>query len=1156
MSEQDLFNLNFNELNYKTIANLQGPALSISIASLFNNAQGSLLIICEDILSCSKLKDNLKYLLPKIDICIFHDYETLAYDALSAHQDIISKRIELLANIKNKTNSIVLCPINAIMQRLSPVEFIGQNSLIYNVNDEIDLSQMRNNLIDQGYLQVDQVLSHGEFAIRGSIVDIFPAGCDEPYRIDLFDVQIDSISTFDIDTQRSLKKIDHIKLMPAHEFPFDKEAISIFRSNYRDYFVGANLKNHNIYQAISKGAIPAGIEYYLPLFFSHTSSLFDYLNDSFKIICVEDIFKLAEQFDIDTHQRANLFLGNSDHPPLEVYRVFLSAPEFIENVKKFSYINLYTQKQSKAINLKLKAVENIAFDHKLDKSDQNFCSFVHNFIKKHGRILLTAQTEGRRHALHELISASIIEQYKLKACSNFNDFISSNDPLMMSITPFDQGLIIEDQKLCIISESEIYGQQIVKQRQSRIKQNINPDTLIKNLAQLQIGQHVVHIDHGIGIYKGLKTININNVQGEYLQIEYQGGDNLSIPITALSKIARYSGSENPPLSKLGNNSWGIKKSKAAQKVLDVAAKLLDLYAKREASEGIKFTLDQKALDEFASGFGYEETIDQKAAIDATIADMLDKKAMDRLVCGDVGFGKTEVALRAAFVAAYSSYQVAILVPTTILAEQHYQNFKERFASSGLIVDVLSRFKTSSEQNKAIKDIKDGKIDIIIGTHKLLSKEIKFKKLGLLIVDEEHRFGVRQKERLKELRANVDILTLTATPIPRTLNMAMEGIRELSIIATAPEHRLAVKTFVMQESEQTCKEAILRELRRGGQVYYLHNDVATIALKEEQLQKIVPEAKIVIAHGQMHEKELQKVMRDFYHQRYNILLCTTIVENGLDIPTANTIIIDRADKLGLAQLHQLRGRVGRSHHQAYAYLFTPEKSLLSKEAKLRIEAIAALEQLGSGFLLATQDLEIRGAGEILGDEQSGQIQSVGFSLYMDMLSNAVKKLKDKKEVSLNDLYASDCEINMHLPSLFPDQYINNISTRLSIYKRLSSCENFEQISDLKIEIIDRFGPLPNEAKNLFEITNLQKIANTLGIKRINADSQGGLIELSEDHKINIDYLVGLISSCKHNEYSMSGQNTLRYKIPESEKRSRITILDMLLKALWANSKLKI
>lgn len=1143
----------------KSLGNLNQTAIVGAISAIYEQNKDPLLVVCADSFDAQALKQNLFALLPQAKVVYFQDWETLAYDTLSPHQDITSSRIKVLANISNYTSEIVITTVSALMVRLAPTSFVKGNSFSIKVGDIRNITTMKTDLVNQGYLLVNEVLSVGEFAIRGSIIDIYPMGANAAYRIDFFDDEVETISIIDIDTQKSVEKCKEINLLPAHEFPLDEKSISVFRSNYREAFVGANLLNHPIYQAISRGAIPAGIEYYLPLFFSKVDTLFDYLNDKFNIITVDDVYKSISDFEIEAHKRSLEFQGNSDHPPLPSSTVFLTANECITRLKKLHRFALYkrefTQEElSKRAfyNFECSKIPDIAYNHNQKESARNFIAFVSDFIDKGGRILISALSEGRRQSVRETLPQVLVDKYNVKAASSFEDFLNSQDKLMLTIAPFDEGLKLDKLKLCFLTENELLGFKVVKQRKSSTNAHISQDSIIKNLQSLTEGQIVVHIDHGIGRYCGLKTMNIGGVVGEYLTIEYQNGDMLNIPITALSKVARYSGSENPQLSRLGNDTWSKKKQKAASKVTDVAAALLDLYAKRASVSGQAFKVDLKALEEFSQGFGYQETPDQLAAINNTINDLGKPTPMDRLVCGDVGFGKTEVALRAAFVVANAGAQVAILVPTTILAEQHYQNFKERFAGTPINVELLSRFKTTKEQNQTIAQIEQGSVDIIIGTHKLLSKDIKFKNLGLIIVDEEHRFGVKQKEKLKQIRAQVDLLTLTATPIPRTLNMAMEGMRELSIIATPPEHRLCVKTFVSEKSDSLTREAIMRELRRGGQVYYLHNDVATINQKAEQLSKLVPEAKIGIGHGQLNERELQKVMKDFYHQRFNLLVCSTIVENGLDVPTANTIIIDRADLLGLAQLHQIRGRVGRSHHQAYAYLFTPPKALLSKDAKLRLDAITSLEELGAGFVLATHDLEIRGAGELLGEEQSGQIESVGFSLYSQMLEAAVKALKEGHQPSLAELSLNECEIDLHIPCLLPSDYIADVSTRLSIYKRISSCNNQDEFEDIKVELIDRFGFLPSEGENLFAISKLKKLATLLGLKRINGDDKGGVIEFLPDHKVDNEYLIKLMTMCKHNEYRLTSQNSLRYNIAESASRNRLEILKQLLQAFYAHS----
>lgn len=1152
--------LTFNFTNTKKeIGNLQGVSLAFTISNIAKNYKKPILIICKDNFLATKLSSQLPYTCIKSAVYNFNDYETLPYESLSPHQEIISNRISLLSKISSLNEGIVVSSITTIMQRLCPKDYILKNSFILKKGDIKNIKEMKDNFIDVGYMQVSQVFSPGEFAMRGSILDIFPIGAKNPYRIDFFDDEVDTISTFDIENQCSIEKIDEIKLLPAHEFPLDSDGIALFRNNYRENYPNANLKEHSIYQSISKNSLPSGIEYYLPLFFTNTSSFFDYLNENFAIIFVDDVKKAIDDFYLDVETRYQKQKGDISKPALAPHKVFLNKEDFINASKKFLSISLFSYPLSDiekrgVNNTNTLKVDDIAFNAKLKNSATNLINFVHSYIKKGFRLLISSPSEGRYQNLKDIFPRELIDTYKLKSVSNLNEFLDEKHPLCITIAPFDEGIILPKSKLIFLTESELYGTKVIKQRENSRKSQIAQDAIIKNLVQLNIDQLVVHLDHGIGKYKGLKKIKINDVVGEYITIEYQDGDTLNIPITSLNKIARYSGAENPTLSKLGSDKWNKNKAKAQSKVRDVAAMLLDLYATRKAYEGIAFNVDKHALNEFSQGFLYEETADQLQAINATLLDMQSKKPMDRLICGDVGFGKTEVALRAAFVAANDGYQVAILVPTTVLAEQHYNNFKDRFANTAINVDYVSRFKTTKEQNEALKKVENGEIDIIIGTHKLLSHNIKFKKLGLLIVDEEHRFGVKQKERLKALKSNVDILTLTATPIPRTLSMAMDGIRTLSIIATPPESRLAVKTFVQEREDNVVREAIMRELRRGGQVYYLHNDVATIKHKYEELEKLVPEAKILIAHGQMHERELQKAMRDFNLQKFNILLCSTIVENGLDVPTANTIIIDRADLLGLAQLHQIRGRVGRSNHQAYAYLFTPPKDLISKDAIKRLDVLANLDNLGAGFILANHDLEIRGAGELLGEEQSGQINTIGFSLYSELLNVTVKALKEGREPTLLELSLDECDINLNISALIPDEYVGDINTRLTLYKRLASCTTDSEFENLKIEFIDRFGKLPDETINLFLISKLKKMASKLGISRIVADKDGGVIEFYDHHKVNIDYLVTLITKCKHNEYKMTRKNALRYNIPESKNRNRIELLEKILESLYLHSSL--
>ena len=1169
------------------LGNLIGSALSLEISALYQECKYPLVVICTDQQTVVRLEQELQYIYPKENILVFRDYETLPYEMLAAHQDIISSRLEFLARIPFIKKGIILTSINAIMQRLCPLDYLKQNSFVIHKGDKLDIEHFRKTLVELGYLQVEQVLSHGEFAVRGDLLDIFPMGHHTPVRINFFDVEVDSIFTFDAQTQISDVRIEDMQILPANEFSLTKDSISLFRSQYRDAFSQSQVASHIVYKEISRGNTPAGIEYYLPLFFKETSTFFDYISAKAHYALVGDFDKAIVQYEDYLHQRERTLLGNRDRRALPLERVFLSASDIKTILQDKERLTLRAEQLPAAqgnYQAPCALVPTIAFDHHKKNKAESLIAFVKDFCtNSHGRILISAISEGRRQSLRDLLPQELISEFGLHSASSFKNFLQSSHPLMMTIAPFDQGVIFDKDKataqliekdphlnelgvlfpeidniqkpLAILTETELLGFQVVRTRRRSSKAGqIDQDTIIKNLAQLTEGQIVVHIDHGIGRYRGLKTEVINGVQGEYLTIEYLNGDMLSIPITSLNKVARYSGEENPTLSKLGSDAWAKRKVKAAQKVTDIAAELLDIYSQRELKAGFAFKVNEHALEEFTASFPYEETEDQLKAIEQTLNDMKQPRAMDRLICGDVGFGKTEVALRAAFVAAMNGKQVVVLAPTTILAEQHYQNFKERFATTAINVDLISRFRSTKEQNETIKRLAEGQVDIIIGTHSLLSKKMRFKDLGLLIIDEEHRFGVRQKEALKALRSEVDLLTLTATPIPRTLNMALEGMRELSIIATPPEHRLAIKTFIYQETDELCREAIMRELRRGGQVYYLHNNVSTMELKAEHLRALVPEAKIEIAHGQMEERQLQRVMQDFYRQRFNVLLCSTIIENGLDIPSANTIIIDRADLLGLAQLHQIRGRVGRSHHQAYAYFFTPPKNLISNDAKRRLEAIASIEDLGAGFILASNDLEIRGAGELLGEDQSGQIQSIGFSLYMEMLNAAVSAMKEGREPSLSELYLNECEIDLHIAALLPEEYIRDINTRLSTYKRIASCQSEEALEELKIELIDRFGSLPEVSTNLFTLSKLKLLAGSLGISKVRGDHRGATIEFTPTHKVDPQYIISLVTKSKHNEYRISRENALRYNLPESPKNSRIKILSMILRALYAHSSL--
>ncbi|MDW6003682.1 transcription-repair coupling factor [Vibrio mangrovi] len=1124
----------------KQIGNLTGASLALTAAELARQHQHHTLLVTADPQMALKLQQEIEQFFPE-NIALFPDWETLPYDSFSPHQEIISDRISRLYQLPGKTGGITITPVTTLLQRQSPRDFLLQHTLIVKRGDLFSLEKLRGQLENSGYRHVDQVFGPGEYASRGSILDLFPMGSELPYRFDFFDDEIDTIRTFDPENQRSIEEISEVRLLPAHEFPTNKAAIEDFRTRWRQRFE-ARREPESVYMQVSKGLWPAGIEYWHPLFFEKTETLFDYLPADSQLIIVGDIEPSVERFLSDVHERYEQRKVDPLRPLLEPVELWLKKDEFFTQLKSFSQFQVRTEpvtEKAGRLNLQIASLPEIKVQHQHKEP----LAALRQFVESHsGQIIFSVESEGRREALLELL-----QRIKLRPTTlpSFQEACLSDEKYMLVIGAAEHGFILSEQQIAFICESDLLGDRVV-QRRKKDKRVTNSDAVIRNLAELKPGQPVVHIDHGIGRYLGLQTLEVGGIKTEYVTLEYQGEAKLYVPVSALNLISRYSGGaeENAPIHKLGGESWAKARRKAAEKVRDVAAELLDVYAKRELKPGHVFALDREQYATFKASFPFEETDDQSMAINSVLADMCQNKAMDRLVCGDVGFGKTEVAMRAAFVCTDNSKQVAVLVPTTLLAQQHFENFRDRFANHPIRVEVLSRFKTAKEQKQILQDVQDGKIDILVGTHKLLSSELKFKDLGLLIVDEEHRFGVRQKEKVKAMRANVDILTLTATPIPRTLNMAMSGMRDLSIIATPPARRLAVKTFVRQSDQGVIREAVLREIMRGGQVYYLHNQVESIDKAAADLEKLIPEARITVAHGQMRERELERIMNDFYHQRFNLLVCTTIIETGIDIPTANTIIIHRADTLGLAQLHQLRGRVGRSHHQAYAYLLTPHPKAMTKDAVKRLEALASLEDLGAGFTLATHDLEIRGAGELLGDEQSGQIQSIGFTLYMEMLEQAVEALKSGKEPSLDELLKEQTEVELRLPALLPDDYIPDINTRLSMYKQIASVASSEELNELKVELIDRFGKLPDAALNLLEVSKLKLEAAALNIKKIEAHSKGGYIEFNLNASINPTYLVQLLQS-QPKLYGMDGPTKFKFTLPLDERNQRIGFLrDML------------
>ena len=1131
--------------DHKQWGQLQGSSAALCISQAQAQYNGPIVLITADTPSAMKLEKELAFFMPdtNVPITLFPDWETLPYDTFSVHQDIISQRLETLYRFTQQQNGIFIVPVNTLMQRLAPTDYLAKYLLMLNKGDTLDRDQFRRNLEQAGYLHVSQVMSHSEFSVRGSIIDLFPMGSDKPFRIDLFDDEIDSIRFFDTETQRSGDAVDKIRLLPAREFPTDKAALNLFRQQFLERF-DANNASESVFAQISKGTMPSGVEYYLPLFFEQTATLFDYLHPQSMLLLHGNVQDASEFFWADVQERYEQYRYNPARPLLTPNTLFLPINELFQSIKQWPRATLQAQPLEEkvgAVNLHCEKLEDIAINAQKKVPAAQLIATVNSALEQGAKVLFCAETQGRRESLLAVLGKAGI---KPSPVDTFNDFLGSHESVGITVGMVEHSFRwkTNEGELLFITETELLGHK-VSQRRLRDKRTATDESaIIRNLAELSIGQPVVHLDHGVGRYLGLQTLDAGGVATEYLCIEYAKQSKLYVPVASLHLISRYTGgdAESAPVNALGSDAWSRAKQKAAEKVRDVAAELLDVYARRAAKPGFAYPINWEDYQAFADSFPFEETPDQAQAIAAVMHDMGSPQAMDRLVCGDVGFGKTEVAMRAAFLAANQGKQVAILVPTTLLAQQHYENFKDRFASWAFEIEVMSRFVSAKAQKDTIERISEGKVDIVVGTHKLLSSDIKYKDLGLVIIDEEHRFGVRQKEKLKSLRADVDILTLTATPIPRTLNMALSGMRDLSIIATAPARRLSIKTFVQQRNKAVIREAIMREILRGGQVYFLHNQVDSIARTAEEIAEIVPEARIAIGHGQMRERELEAVMSDFYHQRYNVLVCTTIIETGIDVPSANTIIMDRADHLGLAQLHQLRGRVGRSHHQAYAYLLTPHPKRMTKDAGKRLDAIAQLEDLGAGFALATHDLEIRGAGELLGDDQSGQIASIGFSLYMDMLDRAVNALKEGREPSLEDATSGHTEVELRIPALLPDDYIADVNMRLSLYKRLASCKSQDDIDEFQVECIDRFGLLPDPAKNLIEVAELKLKAHAIGILKVDLSAQGGTIEFTETTRVDPGYIIKLVQT-KPQLFKFEGSQKLRLVKQTDSAKERIAFI---------------
>jgi len=1117
--------------------NLHGAAKALAISEHLSSNQFFNLVLTADASSTEILSQQIKFFAPNLEVLSFPDWETLPYDYFSPHQDIISQRISTLYKLPNLRQGVLLVPISTLLQRITPRSFVAANAFIMQIGDKLDLHKLRTNLESAGYRAVQTVYGAGEFAVRGAIIDIFPTGCDQAIRIELFDDEIESLRTFDVETQLTISKIKKVDLLPAREFAFDQNTITDFRHNFRQRFT-VDLSKCSIYQDVTAQIAFGGIEYYLPLFFPQTETLFDYLPANTVIFNVGAVHQAAEQFITDVNARFNERKVDNLRPLLKPTELFLTVEECFAQLKNYQQIHLDKDAAAQDVNFQSQKLPNVEIDAKNSHPFANLQAFINDFA---GKILFCAESLGRCEALLEILTRINVNPTQV---TSWQQFLAQEQRFSICVSHLDDDLFLANKNIAVISESSLFGRKIIRNRKkNRTNQS---DNLIKNLAEISIGTPVVHVEHGVGKYLGLVSMEYDGNQSEFIALEYADEAKLYVPVTNLHLISRYAGADDISLNRLGTDHWNKAKRKAARQVRDIAAELLDVYARRAARQGFSFNDPKADYITFAADFAFEETIDQAAAIEAVRADMLSAKPMDRLICGDVGFGKTEVAMRAAFIAVHSGKQVAVLVPTTLLADQHYHSFKDRFAAWPVVIESISRFKSAKEVNQIIKQLEAGTIDILIGTHKLLQSSVKFKNLGLLIIDEEHRFGVRQKEQLKALRSEVDILTLTATPIPRTLNMAVAGMRDLSIIATAPARRLAVKTFVARNDSILIKDAILRELQRGGQVYYLHNEVRTIEQCATKIAELVPNARIAVGHGQMPERDLERVMSDFYHQRFNILVASTIIETGIDVPTANTIIIDRADKFGLAQLHQLRGRVGRSYHQAYAYLLVPAEAKITADAQKRLDAIVAAEDLGAGFILATHDLEIRGAGELLGEGQSGQIHAVGFSLYMEMLEQAIKSLQSGKKITDEIIFNFGADINLHIPALIPDDYLPDVHERLILYKRIASSDE-TGLHELQVEMIDRFGLLPEVTKNLIQITKLKLMANMVGISKIDIGAKGGKIEFSADTKVNPAKLIALIQK-QPQIYQLFDASSVKLRVNLEDFAARYDFCINFIKAL--------
>ena len=1116
---------------------LTGSADALALARIAASGR-RLLVITASPTDALRLQEEIRWFAPEIEPLLLPDWETLPYDSFSPHQDLVSERLATLHAISTGAPPLILVPAATALSRLAPPAYLAAYTFFLKQGERLDADALRAQMTLAGYDHVTQVVRPGEYSVRGGLIDLFPMGSPLPYRLDLFDDEIESIKTFDPDTQRTVYPVPEIRLLPAREFPTDDKARTRFRQRFREAFEGDPTRA-GIYKDVSNGILPPGIEYYLPLFFEETATLFDYLPAEVTVVQHGDIGRATEQFWRDTRSRHEFLAGDRSRPVLPPADIFLPEDAFFVELGHRARLQLVVDPVQAAA---ARPLPEIAVERKATDPLHRLKAMLEAFD---GRVLLLAETPGRRETMLEYLAEYGLTPAPVEGLA---DFVAGKAPLALGVGPLAVGFVLPDAGLAVVTETELYATTARSRSRRDAGRKATAEGWLRDLSELKIGDPVVHASHGVGRYLGLAHMDLGEGDTEFLHLEYSGGDKLYVPVSQLHVITRYAGAdpEAVDLHRLGSGQWEKAKRKAAQQVRDTAAELLALYAKRAARPGHRFDFRQHDLEAFADGFGFEETADQQAAIDAVVEDMKAGRPMDRLVCGDVGFGKTEVALRAAFVAVADGRQVAVLCPTTLLAEQHYQTFADRFADWPVRVAELSRFKSAKEQAQALAELAEGKVDILIGTHRLLQKDVKFQRLGLVVVDEEHRFGVRQKEALKALRSEVDILTLTATPIPRTLGLALEGMRDFSVIATAPSKRLAIKTFVQRHSRGIVREAVLREFKRGGQVYFLHNEVDTIDNMRNTLAELLPEARIVVGHGQLPERELERVMRDFTTQRANLLLCSTIIETGIDIPTANTIIINRADKFGLAQLHQLRGRVGRSHHQAYAYLLTDAHAKPTAKAQKRLEAITMMEDLGAGFFLAMHDLEIRGAGEVLGEHQSGEIQQIGFTLYSEMLKRAVKDLQAGKEPDLSQPLEVVSEINLHTPALLPNDYCSDVGERLTLYKRLANCESEDELRDLQEELIDRFGAMPPQTQALIESHRLRLLLQPYEIQKLDASEAQITVQFGANPPIDPVKVIELIQ--KDRNTRMAGPDRLIRKVQAPALKQRVQAVRELMRAV--------